>query len=312
MTQPAGQPIAARWWTFTKERFPPTSHLPMVLTFTLANAAMACRLLAVPFSPAKFCVVVLVSLLFFFRLRCFDEIKDYQVDLKLNPTRPLARGLLALGQVKVVILALAVLELALAAALGAAALAAHAVAVGYSFLMYREFFIGRWLRPRLTTYAVTHTFVSILQGWSIAVQMTGVPLTRFTGFMLLFGPVNWMLFNVFEFARKTFAPEEERPRADSYSSLFKPLGAALLCTSQIVIALGLLAALPRGSLAGFGWLVGPAWLAQALLALLPLGTAGFYVAHPEPVMARRYRAVLGAYLVLFYALLAWQGLAEAG
>jgi 4-hydroxybenzoate polyprenyltransferase len=286
------------WMTFIRERFPPAVNVAMAIFFSLGNAVVAARLVGLPFPILRWNVAAVVTVLFFFRLRCFDEIKDYTVDLALNPTRPLARGLLTLRQVRIMFGLVTAVEFLLVAPLGVPALATHAAAVAYSYLMYREFFIGRWLRPRLTTYAVTHTAVSILLGWSIAAQVLGPALAKFPLRGLAFGLANWMLFNVFEFGRKTFAREEEKSGADSYSSLFGPWGAVALCTSQVWIALLVLS-----------WLFGKPVLQLALAAIL-LATGLGYAARPAPAMARAYRAVTGVYLVLFYVLLtvqAWPG-----
>ncbi|MBU1695042.1 MAG: manganese transporter permease [Verrucomicrobia bacterium] len=286
--------LGRAWMIFIRERFPPAANVVMAIFFSLGNAAVAARLAGVPFPVLRWNVAAVVTVLFFFRLRCFDEIKDYAVDLALNPTRPLARGLLSLRQVRIMFGLVTAAEFLLVAPLGFPALATHAAAVAYSYLMYREFFIGRWLRPRLTTYAVTHTAVSILLGFSIAAQVIGPTQAMFPLRGLAFGLVNWMLFNVFEFGRKTFAPEEEKPGADSYSSLFGAWGAVALCMSQVGIALLVLGRL-------FGESVPQQGLASMLLA-----TGVVYVLRPTRATARAYRAVTGVYLILFYMLLAVQ------
>ncbi|MBP7828347.1 MAG: manganese transporter permease [Kiritimatiellae bacterium] len=282
------------WMMFIRERFPPAANAVMALFFSLGNAAVAARLAGIPFPLARWNIAAVVTVLFFFRLRCFDEIKDYATDLELNPTRPLARGLLTLRQVRIMFGVVTAAEFLLVAPLGLPALAAHAAAVAYSYLMYREFFVGAWLRPRLTLYAVTHTAVSILLGWSIAAQVLGPAHGKFPAAGLLFGLVNWMLFNVFEFGRKTFAPAEEKPGADSYSSLFGPWGAVALCMSQVGIALLVLHRL-------FG---GP--VPQLALAAVLLAAGLVYAARPTRATARAYRAASGVYLILFYLLVAVQ------
>ena len=83
------------WLIFVKERFAPLEHLLMVCFLVLGNSVIGCKLVNAPFKWEPFAISFGVSLLFFFRLRCFDEIKDYDVDVKVNPTRPLARGLLS-------------------------------------------------------------------------------------------------------------------------------------------------------------------------------------------------------------------------
>ncbi|MDZ4199725.1 MAG: manganese transporter permease [Kiritimatiellia bacterium] len=293
-----------RWWGFLRERFPPTSSVPMILVFALANAGVALRLSGGSSSLLRGLGVATISLLFFFRLRCFDEIKDYETDCCHHPMRPLARGLLTRSHVKRMCWALAFCELALAGLFGWKALVTHTVTVGYSFLMYREFFIGRWLRPRLTLYAVTHTLVSMLMGWSISATVCDAVYGRFPPGLLRFGLVNWMLFNVFEFARKTFAPGEEIQGSDSYSLRFGPRAALVLCLSQVAAAVFILRGLPVAALATRNGLSG--WVPHAALALLPLAGAIVHAVQLSHWSARLYRGASLAYQFLFYALILFQ------
>jgi hypothetical protein len=273
------------WGQFARERFPPATHLPMVALFALANAGVAA-----PEWQLRLTLAAAVTLSFFFRLRLFDEIKDFAVDRAVNPERPLARGMLHVRELQLVSAGLAVGELALCATLSSAAAGTHAVAVAYSLLMYREFFIGQWLRRHLATYAVTHTIVTVPVGWSVMAQVSGLAVWEFPPAWIGAALVNWMLFNVFEFSRKTFAPSEERANVDSYSRLFTPFGAAVLTLSQVALAVLLLGS-PTS---------------QIGLAAIPVLAAAVFLVWGSPPVARLFRAASSAYILAFYALLAWQ------
>jgi 4-hydroxybenzoate polyprenyltransferase len=121
-------------------------------------------------------------------------------------------------------------------------------------------------------------------------QVSGMPLWEFPRAWVVGSLVNWMLFNVFEFSRKTFAPAEERPHVDSYSLLFRPAGAVLLTLSQVTLAVVLIGA--------------PA--SQLWLAALPCAASLVYLVRCSNSMARLFRATFSAYILLFYALLAWE------
>jgi 4-hydroxybenzoate polyprenyltransferase len=196
--------------------------------------------------------------------------------------------------------------LVLAALLGVWPFVMHGLAVAYSVLMYREFFIGRWLRPHLTLYAVVHTLVASLLGWSIAVTIAPQAPWTLAPPVLAFGLVNWMLFNVFEFARKTFAPVEERDRVDSYSKVFGPAGAGWLTVSQILVALAVLAWF-RPSGVGRDLV---SWLGA--VAALPVGAAILYGIRRGVAAARTLRTVAGAWVVLFFAVVAAAMLGKGG
>ena len=276
---------ARAWITFTSERFPLHVNGLMIVAFTLGNVGLA---KAVTWEDLTWMSLIplLLCFSFFFRLRCFDEIKDYETDLVINPHRPLARNLLSIPQVKRVIYCLTVLEILLAWIAGN--WLAHGIAVAYSFLMYKEFFIGEKIRPHLTLYAVTHTFVSIILGYSIMSTVID-PATGLSSSALLWaGVINWPLFNLFEFARKTYSLSEEREGVDTYSSLYGVHGALLLCFSQVALALSLLAYLNR---------INGLQMGLAIAYLLPLG---FLAVIRTEKTASLFRNTSGVFLILIY------------
>lgn len=296
----------ARLFQFARERFPLSSYIPMVGVYAFGNAALVSDFgPSMPFSAARFALIWPLSLLYFFRLRCFDEIKDLSFDLAHNPERPLARGLVSKRDLATWIVLAFAAESAIAFALaGPRGLLIHGVAQAYSLLMYREFFIGRFLRPHLTTYAVTHTLSAALLGGSVGLLYTRVPVAL-DGRAVLVLLFNWCLFNLFEFARKTWAPSEERPHVESYSLNFGVPGAVGLSLSQIAGGLVLIALHPDARLSGWPVIV------HALLAAGVLGASLTLVVVKSPRAAATFRAVVSAYLVLFYATLAADHAARA-
>ena len=119
------------WATFIKERFPLSSHLPMIISFTLANVCVGFddnQKLRALVLYLLMSVVLTVS--FFFRLRLFDEIKDYEIDKQINPTRPLASGLISIPNVKLVFTLLILFELGATLILGLKLFLVQLVAVG--------------------------------------------------------------------------------------------------------------------------------------------------------------------------------------
>ncbi len=277
------------WFLLIKERFPLGNYLPMVTVFALANVSVARTFeTGAVFEWPKLLLIWCLTLSFFFRLRLFDELKDIEVDKINNPTRPLARGLIAIPQVKTVIGILIFLELLASFLIGRNAFIIQLIAVGYSLLMYKEFFLGKFIRPHLTLYAVTHTAVSILLGYCIIAQFSKTAFWLFSVETLLFGLVNWSLFNLFEFARKTFAKEEESPTSDSYSKLYGSVGAFLLTVSQSAIAIFLLY-----RIAGISIYF---WIHIGLLVFLLILSLSYIIGGK----AKFYRLAWSIYIILFY------------
>jgi len=223
-----------RWLRFINERFSPWTYIPMILLFVSMNGSFGTRLSGKTWVNWHLAFVIPLIMSFFFRMRLFDEIKDYKTDINVNPTRPLPRGLLRINQVKKMIFALIVIELPLAGSLGLPVLAAYVIGLCFSLLMYNEFFLSDFLRNRLTTYAVSHTFVSVLLGFITSLALVVIPNTLTIEPGIAFFFANWSLFNLFEFARKSFSKIEERENVQTYSSLFGIRGAWMLSLSQMI------------------------------------------------------------------------------
>ena len=281
--------FARRWGTFVGERFPLLGNLPPIAAFFAANVAVAARS-AVPAMP-RLILAGAVLLSFFLRLRIFDDVKDQRTDVASNPGRPLARGLIAPGEARAVAFVLLALEAVLSAVLGRSALAAWLVAAGFSLLMLEEFFCGTWLRPKLELYAVTHTFVACLMALMVFAAVSDFASWR--GSDLLFALASWAVFNVYEFARKTFDASGERPGVDSYSSRLGAWGAGALTTSQAWLAVLLASAVPARP-----------WSRAAFIALAAALTVSAlaFALHRAP--ARLLRAAAGLFILGFYTLAA--------
>jgi hypothetical protein len=280
-----------RWLQFIFERFNLLSHVPMIAVFSLSHAFFMKHLGKI----GHWSVLWLWSELFvfyfvfFFLLRCYDEIKDYTYDLVHNPKRPLPRGLIKVQEVKVVIFVSWIFLSLMLLRFGA--LPWGAAALAYSFLMYKEFFVGDRIRPHLTFYAMTHTFVIgfivFLVSWAFVRPVTQqVWMT-----LLIYGIINWSLFNVFEFSRKTFSSHEEKPTVDSYSSIFGNAGAVLLSGSQLAVASLALAYLQ------------PSGLLHWALVFLSLIIGFYYVFEDSLRSARIFRNVHAMILALYYVVM---------
>ncbi len=219
----------ASWFIFIKERFSPLSHIPMILLFCFGTATLANIRTAQPVIYAS-----ALAFLFFFRLRLFDEIKDYELDKVINPSRPLPRKLLTVYDLKTFIVLGVVLEYIVILMLMPEALRAWIIATLWSFFMYKEFFIPHLIRPYLTTYATTHTLVTLPLTLSLIAGMNETSVIQTNDLWAAFGA--WLVFNIFELGRKTFHSSEERKDVESYSKIWGKLGAVALVLAQALLA----------------------------------------------------------------------------
>jgi len=295
----APPPFLSRWATFVAERFPLGSHLAMAGAFFAGNAAAAVELAGAELRPLPAVLGALATLLIFLRLRIFDEIKDCRTDRDAHPERPLARGLISPREAWRVALLLVGAELLLALGCGLPAAAAWGAVFGFSLLMFREFFIGAWLRPKMELYALAHTLVAGWMGLLVVAAVAGRFPWELPVRAWIFLVANWAVFNVFEFARKTWAPEEERAGVESYSSRLRPAGAAALAMGQVLPAV----AFAWPLLAGNAGRAAGLW-AAALMAAVPAIAALLYVHSPVRACARLYRGAMTLFIVGYYATLA--------
>ncbi|MBI2265505.1 MAG: UbiA prenyltransferase family protein [Armatimonadetes bacterium] len=294
--------FAVRWWTFTRERFPLLNHLPVILFFWSAGSLVASR--STGLSPAltlqEFLSAATLFFLFF-HLRIFDEIKDCPNDRIVHSDRPLARGLISLKEAKSVAWGLIVLELYGAWLIGLPAFVSLACAVLYSLLMYKEFLLGPWLRPRMEAYALSHTLVSCWMALFLWSSVTGRHFWQIPKTYALWVLACWMIFNIFEFGRKTLGKEEEQDLVESYSKRLGSWGAAGSVLVMAAIAAAIAFRLGHAFKLREFFLL----LMAALVGVLVLA-GGVYAVTGTERPARTFRTACSTF-ILFYDLIVTLG-----
>ncbi len=288
----------SKWWTFTKERFDPPTHSVMLVLFLFAHILVINATTSI-FATSKDDLFLLIGITaFYFKLRLYDEVKDYELDVVINPHRPLPRGLLTHQDMYSGMFVCIIVELLCFSIQGLNSIVSVIIPICYSLLMYKEFFIKEKIRPYLTTYALSHTIVTTLLSFAIFSFLSQKSFLQVVTDKTLFSfaLANWMLFNLFEFGRKTFATEEEREGVDTYSSLFGRTGAVALVFSQALIAhylcFNLVGANTGFMISGF---------AAILLILGALSL--WYIVKNNQTSAKYFRLFSSIYIILFYLIL---------
>jgi 4-hydroxybenzoate polyprenyltransferase len=259
--------ISNRWWVYQRERFPVFRHglLIAAVCFGALAFSMPAGEVHGPPIPIRYAAAFATVFLFFLQLRIADEFKDYAEDCRCRPQRPVPRGLVGLGELKVVATAAAALQLGLTLWMSPRLLLPLAAVWAYMLLMTKEFCAPAWLKRHVVVYLFSHTLVLPLIyvylsacGWFAM----GQPPPGGLSFLLAFGFFSGL---VVEIGRKVWSPVDEIPGVQTYSRLWGYKAATLTwlgAVSAAVIA-GLLAAGRVGS-------------AAPLLGLvLVLGAAGF-------------------------------------
>ncbi|MEP6261469.1 MAG: UbiA family prenyltransferase [Gillisia sp.] len=204
-------------FAYFRERFP---LINMALFAILFFTVQAVSTYFIPLQPERSIWWVVMGVLavisFFFRLRVFDEIKDFKIDARNHPQRVLQSGQIQIKHLVTLSLLGTIVEITWSLLSGGPVLIVWAIAFGYSVLMRYEFFMGEFLNKYLLLYATTHMLV-----------MPFIILWVYTAFhpeleillpYYILAALSLLSGFSFEIARKIHAPVAEREGVDSYSA----------------------------------------------------------------------------------------------
>lgn len=223
---------------------------------------------------------IIATISFFFRLRVFDEIKDFDLDAINHPNRILQSGKIQLKHLLLLSSLGLILEITWSFLMGYHTFVAWIMVFSYSLLMRYEFFISNYLKKRLILYAFTHMLIMpliILWIWSAYNPGFGLNL-----YFALLAVLSLLGGFSFEIARKIKIYEEERELVDSYSKIlgFGPSIVMVL----IILMLGVLVQLY------LLLLLQASILPFLLIAILYLGTVAVYLAGIQKPRAKTIKA----------------------
>lgn len=201
-------------YAYSKERFPIINMMLFtILFFTVVSVAQYSigGLVKVGWKEVAGAGAVIS---FFFRLRVFDEIKDYAIDAINHPHRILQSGKIELKHLIGLSIISTLAEIAWCVSVGNQVLLYWSIAFVYSLLMRYEFFVSTFLKNRLLMYAFSHMLIMpliITWIWS-AYASVGSKQG-----LLLLASLSLLSGFSFEIARKIHTAESERETVDSYS-----------------------------------------------------------------------------------------------
>lgn len=202
---------------YFNERFPVVNMgLFAILFLTVSSAAY---FFSVPFQNQLLNIIwgIVAVISFFFRLRVFDEIKDFKIDTLNHPNRVLQSGRVSIKQLIFVGFVLFIPELTWTIFNGKTTTICWFILVSYSLLMRYEFFISNYLKKKLLLYAATHMLIMpliILWVWAAF-----SPSSLLVKPYFLLASLSFLSGFCFEIARKTHATTSEIATVDSYSQI---------------------------------------------------------------------------------------------
>jgi hypothetical protein len=207
---------------WAKERFP-LSHGLMFLMLYL-SAAMLVRQGSDNSFPFQLDMInFLACWSLFLVLRILDEHKDFDIDMENYPERILQSGLVTLshlGWVAVVAVLFQIVMNMYHDQWFGNAIISWTILIFWLTLMTFEFFAREWLTQRLVLYAFLHMLsMPLIIYWmtQLANPFKDLMLTTNTIMICLIG---FFSGSIFEIARKTITPNNERPGVDSYTKIW--------------------------------------------------------------------------------------------
>ena len=287
-----------RWVVYQQERFPLAAHAPLVAAFSCSAVSFSALLRDPASAPGwrSALVAFVTSLLFFLQLRIADEFKDAREDARYRPYRPVPRGLVTLGELRVIAVGAWTIQIALALWLKASLLFMLLPVWLYLLLMQHEFFAARWLRRHPVAYMTTHMaivpmidfYATACDWWVAGVRQPPAALSWF----LLVSLCNGF---VIELGRKIRAPMDEEHGVETYTALWGARGATIVWVGALLSA-GACALVAARSI--------EMTLPLAALLVTLLGTcvltANRFVAHQAPAAGKRFEALSWLWTVSMY------------
>ncbi len=244
-----------KWTTYLKERSPLPALIPLSAMGAISSLAFKAE-----FDLKLFMIGILFNTMLFIQLRLGDEVKDFEKDKIVNPTRPLPRGLLqpqqVLSAMNLMVLLILIGSGIICYFYNAWGGSSLAIATLFGWLMYHEFFIGEELNKSPLLYAFTHqVIVFFIYGW---IGLSAYPELLQDKIFL-----GWLVANFgssfsYEICRKL--NPDAHPMAQTYAHHYGRPKTAAICLLFIVCMFG------GATLSGFGlWMILPLLLLTYLL-----------------------------------------------
>ncbi|MEX0616425.1 MAG: UbiA family prenyltransferase [Candidatus Woykebacteria bacterium] len=229
--------LLKRGFIYLSERFPLYQFVTLSLIFGLHASLFAQVFSEGSYKLERGLLSCLALFLFLFRLRLFDEFKDFEHDKEHYATRPVPRGLISLSELRSLVFIIFALELILSLYSGGAAFVFFIIALSYSLLLLKEFFAKYWLKKHFTVYIAVHEVLAIpifFYLYSINIKSFDF-LTNylFTAHSLLLTASFFSL----EVARKIRPKTLEIPSKDTYTAQYGIDGASKLLAGLSALSL---------------------------------------------------------------------------
>jgi len=202
-----------RFWAYQLERFP----IPVLLFTTLAVVLSSSTVLQTgDIQWIRISMATFLGLIQLFHIRAIDEFRDFHHDQRFHHDRPVQQGIISLKELGLMDQWGILLFLMLTAVSGMKAFLIGLIALGFSFVAGKEFFLGESFRRNFFVYNAVNILQMLwLQFLIYAVLDPGFELQRLSIWAhFLFAFTNSIII---EIVRKIRIPPQETLGRDTYS-----------------------------------------------------------------------------------------------
>lgn len=203
--------LAARFFRYQEERFP----IKILAFTTIAVVLSSAAVLAYKITLPEVILNYFSCLVFLLHVRVIDESRDFRHDNEFHPERPVQRGVISVRELFLIDLVVSPVFIFTCFYYRGPALSYGLALLLFSFVAWKDFFAGRFLRRFFYLYnGINMLQMVLLQLFIYAVFTGSYLITKVMWIHLLF-----VMFNtiIMEFVRKIRTSSEESAGKDTYS-----------------------------------------------------------------------------------------------
>lgn len=220
-----------RFWAYQMERFP----IPILVFTTLAVVLSSSTVLQTGTTDwVLITAATFLGLVQLFHIRVIDEFRDFDHDRRFHGDRPVQQGIVSLKELASMDRCGVLLFVILTAVSGPKAFVTGLIALGFSYLAGKEFFLGESFRRNFFVYNAVNILQMLwLQFLIYAVLDPSFELQRLSIWShFLFAFTNSIII---EIVRKIRIPSQETQGKDTYSWHMGFWGSLLLFLSFAIL-----------------------------------------------------------------------------
>lgn len=292
-------PFAKRFLIYQKERFNfiENSLFLCAFSFSAISYSRICRGAEGFISLAHYLTAAITTILLFFLLRIADEFKDKTDDATYRPHLPVPRGLISFRELRWLAVTAILIILIVNILVVPQILLLLAIPIIFFLLMFKEFFVSKWLKKHWVVYVLSHMFFFP----SIDMYSSGMDWYLDGGGhaptgLFYFFAVSYMSGLVWEVGRKIKCPKNEEH--NSYTRIYGIKKSVYLWFG--IITLAYLFSLAAASNVNYGW---PGYALLSVFYVSSIAYGVWFLFQQTPKLSKLIEVASGVWGLFMYLIL---------